>query len=243
MSSKANTEHSSSSSFQNDILSSTSINLTKEEFLEHLKQTAEAIANTFGSYCETLIHDMTIPGHPIIAIWNGSVSGRAVGSTVNIFGRDDAGMPSHYSKYHTTRNLVGTLAITEDGHFIKSTTINYTGEGYHYALGINFDFTMINGTVNTLTELIRTGDTLSNELLDPRDPKGMQLEELFDICLAEIGKPISEMKKSDRLRLIALLKQHNAFRFQKSISYVAEQLSVSRNTIYKYYHELEENNC
>lgn len=243
MNQRTNTTNTTSLSAPDANLQGAIVGLTKEEFLEHLKQTAEAIAGAFGSSCETLIHDMTIPGHPIIAIWNGSVSGRAVGSTVNILGLDDAGMPSHYSRYHTTRDLVGTLAITEDGRFIKSTTINYTGEGYHYALGINFDFTAINGTISNLTELIRTENTLSNELHDQKDSKGMQLEELFNSCLAEIGKPISEMKKSDRLRLIALLKQHNAFRFQKSILYVAEQLSVSRNTIYKYCHELEANHC
>ena len=48
------------------------------------------------------------------------------------------------------------------------------------------------------------------------------------------------MKKNDRLQLIALLIQRNAFSFQKSITYVAEQLNVSRYTIYKYCHEVEE---
>ena len=49
------------------------------------------------------------------------------------------------------------------------------------------------------------------------------------------------MKKNDRVQLIALLMQRNAFSFQKSITYVAEQLQVSRYTIYKYCHEVEAN--
>lgn len=41
---------------------------TKEQILDNLKRTAKAISLTFGSSCETLIHDMKAPGHPIVAI-------------------------------------------------------------------------------------------------------------------------------------------------------------------------------
>ena len=60
-------------------------------------------------------------------------------------------------------------------------------------------------------------------------------------CLPIIATRLFSINNHDRVQLIALLMQRNAFSFQKSITYVAEQLQVSRYTIYKYCHEVEAN--
>lgn len=49
---------------------------SKKQILDFLMRTAEGLSKMFGHSCETLIHDMSKPGHPIIAIFNGHVSGR-----------------------------------------------------------------------------------------------------------------------------------------------------------------------
>ena len=48
------------------------------------------------------------------------------------------------------------------------------------------------------------------------------------------------MKKNDRMRIIRMLYKRRAFTYQKSVAIVAEQLGVSRYTVYKYMHEIEE---
>ena len=55
----------------------------------------------------------------------------------------------------------------------------------------------------------------------------------------ELGFPISAMKKQERFSLVALLKEQDYFRLQKSVGYVAKQLNVSKYTIYKYLKELD----
>ena len=62
--------------------------MTREEAFEFLDRAARGIAEMFGSSCETLVHDMGVPSHPILSIYNGHVSGRAVGSTLDILGTD-----------------------------------------------------------------------------------------------------------------------------------------------------------
>jgi predicted transcriptional regulator YheO len=54
--------------------------MTREEAFEFLDRTARGIAEMFGSTCETLVHDMGVPTHPILSIYNGHISGRTVGS-------------------------------------------------------------------------------------------------------------------------------------------------------------------
>ena len=60
--------------------------MTRDQAFEFLDRTARGIAEMFGSSCETLVHDMGVPTHPILSIYNGHVSGRTVGSTLDILG-------------------------------------------------------------------------------------------------------------------------------------------------------------
>ncbi|MBF4693446.1 PAS domain-containing protein [Fusibacter sp. Q10-2] len=188
----------------------------------------------FGSSCETLIHDMSKPGHPVLAIYNGHVSGRQVGSTADIYGLNDG----NDEVFFTNRDYVDHLVVTSAGRHVKSSTFNYIGEDYHYALGINFDYTAIVSASNLLMELSHAGSDLQSAI---KDDKVTYINDLFDACLASIGKPIDRMKKADRYRLVSLLYQKKAFNYQKSVLFVAEKLKVSRYTIYKYINEIKEN--
>ena len=58
--------------------------MTKAELFTVLDSVAKGIADTFGSNCETLIHDLDVLEHPILAIYNGHVTGRKAGSTTSI---------------------------------------------------------------------------------------------------------------------------------------------------------------
>lgn len=211
---------------------------SKEQVLDFMTRTAEAIAQTFGSSCETLIHDMRKPGHPIVAIFNSHISGRQVGSTADIFG-DDNGVPEDEGrKVQLVEDVTNSLAITKTDRYVKSTTINFIGKEYHYALGINFDYTALNNAMTMLQDLTSVSVDLNEHITKSANN---QLEDIFDECVRTIGKPISTMKKNDKIQLIALLMKKNAFSFQKSVIYIAEQLGVSRYTVYKYCHEVEEN--
>lgn len=206
----------------------------QEQVLDFLKRCAEAIALMFGSTCETLIHDMAKPGHPIIAIYNGHVSGRQLGSTADIFGGDLYSEGNH-EHFQRDEDDINTQAVTKNGRYVKSTTIHYAGKGYHYALGINYDYTCLSAAFPLLESLIHSDRDLTEVI---SNSPGGQLEEIFADCVKVINKPIDAMSKADRVQLIALLDQRGAFSFQRSVTYIAEQMKVSRYTVYKYMHEI-----
>ena len=208
---------------------------TTEQILDYLDRTAQSIAQTFGPSCETLIHDMSKPGHPIIVIYNGHVSGRRTGDTSDIFGgnRYASGDTTHFKP---EADMVNTLVIRENGHRIKSTTVNYIGDNFHYALGINFDCTELMSAMNALETLIATDTPLQDAISENNTAP---LEQIFSECVMHIGIEPSDMKKSDRLQLLRMLLERRAFTYQKSIMYVAKHLNVSRYTIYKYLHEID----
>ena len=56
--------------------------------------------------------------------------------------------------------------------------------------------------------------------------------------MLRVGKPVREMTKADRLRVIEHLKGMDAFSYRRAVPYVASHLGVSRYTIYKYLDEV-----
>ena len=205
--------------------------MTREEAFEFLDRTARGIAEMFGSSCETLVHDFTIPTHPILSIYNGHVSGRSVGDTTAIMGLDLA-----LDEEAIVNDLVNLAATTPDGHKTKSSTFHLMGEDYNLALGINFDYTPLAAANKVLVDLMSAQSDLQSALWQDQDSR--QLADIFDRCLATIGKPVHSMNKDDRLAMIGLLDQNNFFSFRKSVPYVAKNLGVSRYTVYKYLSEL-----
>ena len=204
--------------------------MTREEAFEFLDRTARGIAEMFGSSCETLVHDFSIPTHPILSIYNSHVSGRSVGSTQDILGTAKA-VDDEAS--HT--DLVNLFASTPSGQQIKSSTFHLIGEGYNLALGINFDYSSLVYANRILVDLMSADADLQSALWHGGDAA---LADVLDECLAAVGKPVTALSKKDRMKVIALMDQKNGFSYRKSVPYVAKRLGVSRYTIYKYLGEL-----
>ena len=194
--------------------------MDREEAFEFLDRTARGIAEMFGSTCETLVHDMGDPRHPILSIYNGHVSGRTVGSTLDILGT-----AKELDEDALVTDFVNLYATTPSGQQIKSSTFHLIGEGYNLALGINFDYSSLVYANRILVDLMSAEADLQSALWHGGDSR---LADVFDECL----------NKRDRMKIIALLDQKNAFSFRKSVPFVAKRLQVSRYTVYKYLGEL-----
>ena len=176
---------------------------------------------------------MSIPSHPILSIYNGHVSGRSVGSTVDILGNE-----SELDEEALTTDLVNLYASTPSGQQLKSSTFHMIGEDYNLALGINFDYSSLVYANKILVDLMSADADLKSALWSNADASS--LRDILEECVAAVGKPVSVLSKADRLKVIALLRQRNAFSFQKAVPQVAQRLGVSRYTVYKYLSELGE---
>ena len=203
--------------------------MTREEAFAFLDRLARGIAETFGSSCETLVQDLGIPPHPILSIYNSHVSGRSVGSTMDIMGT------TREIDVTDTSDLVNLFASTPSGQQIKTSTFRLVGEDYILGLGIHFDFSSLVYANKILVDLMSANADLQSAFWREGDTG---IAELFDECLATVGKPVSALTKKDRLKIISLLDQKNAFSYRKSVPFVAKHLQVSRYTVYKYLGEV-----
>lgn len=203
--------------------------MNKDAVFNFLCTLAEGVAETFGPNCETLIHDLSVPDHPILKICNNGVSGRLPGSTEDIYGgRLEPGVERPF----IGADYVNHLAITSKGKKVKTSTWVLEGENFRYGFGINFDFTAMDDFRKTLEVFGRVNSDLDEAIVG--DNRENPLEFAVRACVAAVGKQPGEMTKQDRLEVIRRLKTMNAFRFQKAVPHVAEVLGVSRYSIYKY---------
>ena len=205
--------------------------MTRDEAFEFLDRTARGIAQMFGSSCGTLVPDMADPNHPILSIYNGHVSGREVGSTLDVLGTGRA-----LDEEASTADLVNLAATTPDGRQVKSSTFHLIGPDYNLGLGINFDYSALVYANRILVDLMNVEADLRSALWQEGDTRA--LDEIFHQCVDTVGKPLASLTKKDRMKIMALLDQNNAFSYRKSVPYVAQHLGVSRYTIYKYLGEL-----
>jgi len=201
--------------------------LNRDEAFDTLNRMAKGIAEMFGSNCETVINDMADPKHPVLAIYNGHVSGRTVGSTQDITGITQ--------NLELNGDVVNLLAVTPTGQQTKSSTFSIRGEDYHFAFGINYDFTPLAFANRVLLDLMHTEVDFRSAIYKNREAG---ISDLFDDAVIRIGKPIREMTKADRLHVIEILRDVDAFSYRRAVPYVATHLGVSRYTVYKYLDEL-----
>lgn len=205
--------------------------MKKEDLFPILDTIAKGIADTFGSDCETLIHDLDTTDHPILSIYNGHISGRTAGSTMDILGRTSS---SSFDINKLQHAHVNTLA-ERDGHKIKSTTIPVFAEDGVLGLGINFDYTRLDNVSQALKALTDVNGFLYEEINRKPAP---QIDSLFQDAVRFTDKPADQLSKEERLMLLSRLSINHFFEQQRAVPYLAEQLGVSRYTIYKDLKEL-----
>lgn len=214
--------------------------MTREEAYNFLYKLAKGISEMFGKNCETVIHELTPDGEVwSIAIFNGHVSGRTANTTMGIFGRPIS--VNEFNQEKLRQDNTCQLVIQPSGKMIKSSTFFLSGEDYQFALGINYDITLMEQTKSMLEDFTKTTGDLF-EKLSTDESGSLHLENIFDACLEVINKPEKSLKKEERKAVVKLLKERNFFNLQKSVPYAAERLGVSKYTIYKYINELDAEN-
>ena len=215
--------------------------MNKSEAFLFLDRIARGIALIFGESCETIIHDFSEDGIMTnAAINNGGVSGRTAGSHNGIL--DASLVDTSQIQKIGTNDIVNQLVHLKNGRIVKSSTFFLTGEDYILALGINYEITLMTQMEHFLSSVTSDSGDLFCTMSENKQSDADLLAQIFDQTLSRLGVPVSDMKKQDRFSLVAFLKEQDYFRLQRSVRYVAEQLKVSKYTIYKYLKELDDNN-
>ncbi len=197
----------------------------------------QAIGETMGKQCEVVLHQLTREISTVIAIANGEVTGRQVGSPATDLLIEIA--ESLESGEVRDEMLLNYRSETPEGRILKSSTVLIRdGEQVIGALCINQDIT---DDLAYLAKLKALTDTEEKKKETHLHDAESFMESMIDRAIAKSEKPLPYWEKEDRLRVVAELEKRNVFSIRGAVSVLAAKIKVSKFSIYNYIEEVRTN--
>jgi predicted transcriptional regulator YheO len=202
-----------------------------DRYFTFLKAVVAALGKMQGSFCEVVLHDVRHPSSSIIAIENGHVTGRSVGdpstSLVLPILRDPYG----------EHDQLNYRSQTPSGRPLKSSSVYFKDDNGRVfaAICVNWDISALMNAQDALAELVKTTQTLRE---DHYADTSSFLESVLDDVLGSVATP-STLSRTEKLRIVAVLKDRGVFEIRRAADRVAVRLGVSRASVYSYLSEVE----
>lgn len=205
--------------------------------LKGMMPLVEGIANTFGKNCEVILHDIRYPQSSIIAIANGHVTGRTIGSPMSEYGL------ASLRRGKFDENIVNYSKKTKEGKLLKSTSMFIKDENNELIgfLCINYDIselTIAKNIINDITSINDISDFSGDNEESYSSTVNEMLSDIVTKALEPVGKPVAFMSKEEKVNIVQLLDEKGVFLIKGAIDYVAKALCVSRYTVYNYLDEI-----
>lgn len=190
-----------------------------------------------GPDCEVVLHDVSDPGHSVVAIENGAISGRKVGDPIT-----DYGLFSLKAAATAEVDYVSNfLARTKDGRRMRCNTF-FLRDGGGPIVGylcINCDMTraeLAKGLLDHLTTI--ASPVYSEHFGDGVAPAGEDLLQRNLRLIPELlGKPFHLLNRAERLEAIRQLEEKGFFLLKGAVEAFAQEAGVSVFTVYRYLRE------
>jgi len=205
--------------------------LDRPWFLDLLERLAKGIVAVVGPHCEVVVHDLSDPEHSAVIIV-GNVTGRKPGAPV-----PDLSFISGELNCDTPDQLNYRARI--GSHYLQSSTVwVHDPEGSLCgAICINVDYSSLVQARDLIDGL--TSSTQSVSDLVVTDTFARDVGDLIKLSIGEFLRQegiqgIEEMSYETKLRLIKVLEDRGLFRVRGAVNQVAEQLGVSRASVYNY---------
>ena len=216
------------------------------------------LGKALGPDYEIVLHDITAEPSRLIAIANGHISGRAIGSpTTNSALQTLAANP-----YKTNDFLYNYQISAKDGRILRASTMFIKDDDGNPIglLGINFDDARYRELCAKMLSVIHPDQFLKPPLMPfpaiPASPEGISLqsytladdfsmdistlmEKSFDSVTASLSTPMERLNQQEKRDIVQKLQERGMFKLKGGISFVAKRLSCSPATVYRYLGELE----
>ena len=188
-----------------------------------------------GPSAEIVLHDLTKNRDTIIAMGGTSFTGRKTGDSISALGKE-------ISSLAEVQDFVsGNRETTAAGHELRTNTffIKDASENLVGLLCIHLDIGIPLKAVEYLSALIGQGGQRFNDSDHALTDRVESLaDRLIDETLGQFPVAASRMTSKEKQSVIDLLCKQSVFRIKGSVSKVAQRLSLSEPTVYRYLKEL-----
>ncbi len=192
------------------------------------------IADCMGENTEVVLHDLTDWHQSVIAIRNGHISGREVGSPITDLSLNILKTAS----FEQLPYMANYQGVAKNGHRLKSSTyfIKDDTGAMVGMLCVNTDYHALTEAHQQLESVITAlgiqtgGGVTENFTMNVGD---LVQANLFRVC-PNLEELVGRMSQKDKLEIVEKLDELGTFLVKGSIVCVAEKLGVSVPTIYRY---------
>ena len=211
--------------------------------IESLKKVVDGIAETFGSRCEVVLHDLRNPKNlerSIIKIENGHVTGRAVGGSIT-----DQGL-KFLRDGRDIDTIINYPSVTKDGKPLKSSTIMFRNDKKTpiASICINFDLSDImafNVAVQDVFKVSEQQNIQDGAVETFQNGIASTLSEIASETITKAGKAVPSMDRKDKIEIVRQLENKGFFLIKGSVKLIASRLNLSKYTIYNYLEQVRAN--
>lgn len=224
----------------------TKIQIEREAVISALHQVVPMLAAMAGPHLEVVLHDVSRPANSVIAIANGHISGRGIGSSVLEGPREDRGFAAA-TRVVSSEGAVHSIVddyetVTASGRKLKSASAIFRdADGMPFAtLCLNADMSAFQATHAWLTQMLAPLQQAVAVPSAPATPPGAQQ---LDTLMHEIignAVPPGEMKREQKIQAVREMQRRGLFIVKGGVQRAAVALQVSRFTIYNYMEELRQ---
>jgi predicted transcriptional regulator YheO len=196
----------------------------------------EFLSKIYGSSCEVVLHEVEEDKVSIIAIKNGDISNRKVGTELSKIGSK---MKELYKDIDYSANNFGRSAkgkeIKYHTFYIKDSSSELIG-----MLCLNFDITLQKNAKKYFDEFlgsIKNDNALINKI--PSDSIKEFTIKTIEEVIEESGIPVERMTIEEKVKVLKILKEKEVFRTKGAVRIVSKHLKTSETSLYRYLKELD----
>lgn len=205
--------------------------MNDKDQLDFIINFASLIAEMFGSECEVTVSDLSNPDCAVLAIFNGHVSGRKIGSPLTSDAKERLsnsadGLYINYKKSGASKKT----------KYIKSSTITTQIGGKDISVCINYDCTNLLNMDFKLKQFLAVTNPEGHTEINYTS-SNIIATTIYEL-IKDTNKPVHLLNKKERLKIISGLNERGLLKIQKSTTEIAQFLGISRYTVYNYINEL-----
>lgn len=212
----------------------------------------EYLGKVLGPDYEIVLHDLTCKNKEVVAIANGHISGRTVGSPLT-----NTALHLINSKAYINQNyFINYTGATENGHLLRSSTmfIKNKDNVLEGLLCINFDDSRFTKLNTNLLQLLH-GQTFTQEhYIEPNHSPSHSSNNKAERFPTDISKLMSQiwedvtqdiqitpdrLTQTEKISIIEQLHKRGLFNLKGSIPFISKQLASSTSSIYRYLEKIE----
>lgn len=218
----------------------------RKAIMDALHSVVHMLGSIVGPHVEVVLHDLTKPEASVAALANGHISKRKVGDSILEQPREDHGFTG-LSEELDARGAAGHTVIgnystvTGDNRRLRSARVIFRDGGGELfgALCLNADMSQLEAAHSWLGHLLQPLQPVSAVAVGEPE-MDVLMQEIISDAVRRAGKPLSMMKKLEKISAVRSMQQRGLFIVKGSVEHAAKALGVSRYTIYNYLEALRQ---